>query len=312
MMSVSCLESAYRYCEEVTKKHAKSFYFAAKFLPKQKQPAVFAIYAFCRHVDDEIDEGGDRTESAAAMAVDDWRQRLDAVYGSTGSQTGPESIEDPREKALADVFLAWSDMLAEYPVPKKVPLDLIRGVLMDTYKKRYSDFDELYLYCYHVASTVGLMSSEVLGYSDPAALEYAEKLGVAMQLTNILRDVREDAEMGRIYLPAEELGAFGVSEKQIFDGIADGNFRKLMRFQVDRARSLYGEGEKGIGYLSPDSRFTVLLASRIYARILNEIEALDYDVFSKRAHTTKTQKLLSMPRIWLESKSLQGKPAEAE
>ncbi|REJ78941.1 MAG: phytoene/squalene synthase family protein [Acidobacteria bacterium] len=312
------IESAYRYCESVTRKHAKSFYFAARFLPKVKQPPVFAIYAFCRHVDDEIDEAGFKTEDEAVRSVEEWRTRLDSVYESGEvsradvSNRKEATSQSARDKALEDVFVAWRHMLTEYDVPREIPLDLIRGVLMDTYKKRYATYDEIYDYSYHVASTVGLMTSEILGYSDPKALEYAERMGVGMQLTNILRDVKEDAGMGRIYLPKEDLDEFGVSENQILNGDADRNFKELMEFQVERARSLYEEGEKGIPYLDADSRFTVLLASRIYGRILDEIEGLDYDVFSTRAHTTKAQKLFSMPQIWLESKRMRIEQPYAE
>lgn len=316
-MNDQALRNAYKYCEEVTRLHAKSFYFAAKFLPRTKQVPVFAVYAFCRHVDDEIDESGYETEEQAATAVAEWRSRLDSVYGvSNPNPERPLNDQDgdsqARRRALDDVFLAWKDMLATYPIPQQIPIDLIKGVLMDTYKKRYATFDELYVYCYHVASTVGLMSSEILGYSDAVALKYAEQMGVAMQLTNILRDVKEDAAMGRIYLPAEDLERFGVSEDQILKNRFDENFRGLMQFEIERARELYREGEKGVALLEPDTRFTVLFASRIYSRILDEIEALSYDVFSSRAHTTKTQKLLAMPGIWIESKKLSSDGLEAE
>ena len=148
------------------------------------------------------------------------------------------------------------------------------------------------------------MSSEILGYSDAKALEYAEKLGIGMQLTNILRDVKEDAQIRRIYLPQEDLRRFGVSEKQIFAGEMNEKFAGLMKFQIERARNYYREGEKGIALLEKDSRFTVLLASRIYGKILDEIEKQDYDVFKHRARTTKSQKLSSIPRIWLEARNL--------
>ncbi len=203
-----------------------------------------------------------------------------------------------------NVFLAWQDLLKTYKIPQNLPLELIEGVLMDTKIKRYETFDELYIYCYRVASTVGLMSSEILGYSDKKTLEYAEAMGIGMQLTNILRDVKEDALMNRIYLPQEDLKKFGVSEQQIFDNYFDENFERLMKFQIERARSFYRKGEKGIPLLEKDSRFTVLLAARIYGKILNEIEKQNYNVFVKRAHTSKRQKIFSIPKIWLEAKKL--------
>jgi len=302
------IESAYKYCENVTKIHAKSFYFAAKFLPKPKRRAVYPIYAFCRHVDDAIDEIGDGGESEAVRAVEKWKRKLDQVYaGGKQSAEGAENNEDQNS-----VFTAWSDLLKTYKIPQNLPLELMQGVLMDTHIKRYKTFDELYIYCYRVASTVGLMSSEILGYSDKSALHYAEAMGIAMQLTNILRDVKEDAAMGRIYLPQEDLKRFNVSEKQIFAGEMNENFVEMMKFQITRARDFYRKGEKGIALLEKDSRFTVLLAARIYSRILDEIERQNYDVFSRRASTTFSQKILSLPKIWRAARNLQDNNSATE
>lgn len=293
------IERAYRYCESVTKNHAKSFYFAAKFLPKSKRRAVYPIYAFCRHVDDEIDEIGEGEEIEAVRSVEKWQSNLEEIYRGTTNNERWTTNDGQRL-----VFVAWRDLLRSYKIPEKLPLELVQGVLMDTRVKRYETFDDLYVYCYRVASTVGLMSSEILGYTDAVALRYAEAMGVAMQLTNILRDVREDAAMNRIYLPQEDLRKFEVSEKQIFAGEANENFVKMMRFQIARARGFYREGEKGIGLLEKDSRFTVLLAARIYSRILDEIERQNYDVFARRASTTLAQKIVSLPKIWRAAKKI--------
>lgn len=293
------IKKAYDYCESVTKKHAKSFYFAAKFLPENKRKAVFPIYAFCRHVDDEIDEIGEGNEQKAISVVNDWKIFLEEIYSNDKTKN-----RKPKTEYQKLVFSAWKDLLKNYKIPQNLPLELVEGVLMDTNIKRYETFAELYVYCYRVASTVGLMSSEILGYSDKIALEYAEAMGIAMQLTNILRDVREDAAMGRIYLPQEDLRRFQISEKQIFENKFDENFAEFMKFQIGRARELYAKGEKGIALLEKDSRFTVLLASRIYARILDEIERQNYNIFIKRAHTTKFQKISMMPKIWFESKKM--------
>lgn len=308
------LEKAYRYCESVTRLHAKSFYFAAKFLPRRKQQAVYAIYAFCRHVDDEIDETGEKNEAESIAAVEIWEANLEEVYFSAkreddrergrpgdGEKSEPAHDQTPKTKNQRLVFSAWRDLLKTYRIPRELPLELIKGVTQDTRIKRYQSFDELYVYCYRVASTVGLMSAEVLGYESEKALDEAEALGVAMQLTNILRDVKEDAERGRIYLPQEDLRAFRVSEDQILAGRFDANFAGLMKFEIARAREFYQKGERGIALLERDSRFTVLLASRIYAKILDEIEKQNYDVFIRRAGTTKTQKLLSLPKIWFQA-----------
>lgn len=299
---MSEIEKAYKYCENVTKTHAKSFYFAAKFLPKYKQKAVYPIYAFCRKIDDEIDETVEENQAKAIQAVENWKLKLEKLYSTEKTQIGKS--ENNEDQNL--VLLAWQDVLKIYKIPRELPLELMQGVLMDTHIKRYETFAELYVYCYRVASTVGLMSSEILGYSDARALGFAEAMGIGMQLTNILRDVKEDAQMGRIYLPREDLRAFDVSEEQIFAGEMNENFAALIKFQIERARNYYREGEKGIALLEKDSRFTVLLASRIYGKILDEIEKQDYDVFKRRAHTTKGQKLSSIPRIWLEAKKLKA------
>jgi phytoene synthase len=148
------------------------------------------------------------------------------------------------------------------------------------------------------------MSSEIFGYREAATLEYAEALGIAMQLTNILRDVKEDAAMNRIYLPQEDLRKFGVTQEQIFENKFDTNFAELMKFEIERAREFYQKAERGIPLLEKDTRFTVLLASRIYGRILDEIERQNYDVFSRRAHTTASQKVLSILHIWHQAKRL--------
>lgn len=307
----SQIETAYAYCKGITKTHAKSFYFAVKFLPEEKQRSVYALYALCRQVDDAVDEGGIQSETEAIEIVNLWETELNKIYSKISSSEPPPTEnsnlpakEKPQRIAppSRQVLIAWQDMLAKYKIPQNLPLELMKGVLMDTYIKRYKTFDELYIYCYRVASTVGLMSSEILGYSAPETLDYAEALGIGMQLTNILRDIGEDAEIGRIYLPQEDLAKFGVTEEQIFSKGIDENFIELMKFEIARAREFYRKAEKGIAFLEPDTHFTVLLALRLYGKILNEIERQNYDVFSRRAHTTKTQKIFSIPSIWLESK----------
>lgn len=304
-MNLRELKEAYKYCESVTKEHAKSFYFANKFLPKDKQKAVYALYALCRNVDDEVDEAEVRSEAEAIRAVEIWQAKLNEVYeGKIQHSTFKIQSSEPEILNSELVFIAWEDMLRQHEIPQQIPLDLMKGVLMDTHKNRYETFEELYIYCYRVASTVGLMSSEILGYSDKSALEFAEALGIAMQLTNILRDVKEDAEMNRIYLPQEDLKKFCVSEDQIFANKIDENFIEMMKFQIERAKHFYKKGEKGIPLLEKDARFCVLLASRIYGQILNEIEKQNFNIFKQRAFTTKSQKLLSVPKIWREARNL--------
>ncbi len=293
------LEKAYAYCESVTREHAKSFYFSAKFLPKAKQRPIYALYALCRHVDDEVDEAEVDSEVAAIKAVERWQDKLEDVYRGQRSAVGSQ------QKEQSQILLAWSDLLKTYPIKQELPLELMKGVLMDTHTNRYETFDELYVYCYRVASVVGLMSSEIFGYEGgQTTLDYAEALGIAMQLTNILRDVKEDAAMNRIYLPTEDLRRFNISEDDIFAGKFDDNFVEMMKFQISRARDYYAEAEKGIPFLSKETRFCVLLAARIYGKILDKIEQQNYNVFKSRVHTTKMQKIFSIPRIWFQSKKL--------
>ncbi len=280
---------AYRYCKQTTRVHAKSFYFCAHFLPREKQRAIYAMYALCRHVDDEVDEAGVHDEDGARAAVERWRVELDEIYRGGAAHT--------------PVLVAWRDMLTRYRIAQQLPLELMRGVLMDIYQKRYESWAELRVYCYRVASVVGLMSSEIFGYREPATLRYAEALGLAMQLTNILRDVGEDLAIGRIYLPQEDLRRFGVTEEMLRRGEVSPEFCALMRFEIARARDFYREAEQGIPLLERDARFTVLLAARLYARILDEIERADFDVFTRRAHLTLVGKLRAAPRVWREARA---------
>lgn len=288
-MDRKIIDEAYNYCEAVTRRHAKSFYFAARFLPADKRRAIYPIYAFCRHVDDVVDEADGHEDRSPRDEVAVWESRLRSVFRGEDSEQLPEPTHQDQ------VFIAFRDVIGRFRFDENLSLELIRGVVQDTEINRYETFDDLYRYCFRVASTVGLMSAEILGYSDSVALEHAEALGVAMQLTNIARDVSEDAARNRIYLPQEELERFGVSEAQILERRFDDRFRDLMKFQVARAREYYRRGNAGIGYLSRDSRFTVDLASTIYERILTEIERLDCNVFLGRAHTNLVAKLLCVP-----------------
>ncbi len=284
------LRAAYKFCRRTAREHAKSFYFSAQFLPREKRKAIYAVYALCRHVDDAVDHHEIEDAEGARETIAAWQRDLNRVYR--------------RESVDAPVLLAWSDMLNSYPIKQELPLELMRGVLMDTYIARYETWDELRVYCYRVASVVGLMVTEIFGYTRPETLRYAESLGLAMQLTNILRDVGEDARIGRIYLPLEDLRRFGVAEAELLRAEVSDRFVELMKFEIARARAFYREAERGICLLNPEARFTVLLAARLYARILDAIEANAYDVFTRRAHLTFAGKLRLAPRIWREARHL--------
>ena len=308
------LAEAYEFCRAVTRRHAKSFYFAAKLLPHKKQPAIFAVYALCRTIDDTVDEAAINTEKAAFAAIENWKKWLDEVYQKNDNKIEKrlDVTSDSRLLTLDSRLLsvAWRDLLQTYKIDKNLPLELMTGVAQDTYINRYENFADLYIYCYRVASTVGLMSSEIFGYEKQATLGYAEALGVAMQLTNVLRDIAADALMNRIYLPQEDLRRFEVPEEQIFAGKINENFVELMKFQIGRAREFYQKAEPGIALLDRGARLSVLFAARVYGRILDEIERRDYDVFSGRAHTTKRQKLFAVPRIWLDARRMDTKNFE--
>jgi 15-cis-phytoene synthase len=286
------IEEAYEYCRQVSWKHAKTFYFATHFLPSDKRRAVHGVYALCRYVDDLVDrsEEGRKslTKDKIITLVEKWRTDIDECYDGA-------ILEHP-------IMVAWYDTLQRYGIPKNLPLELIDGVCMDLKQSRYDTFDELYVYCYKVASVVGLMTSEIFGYRNEAALKHAIELGIAMQLTNILRDVGEDAQKGRLYLPKEDLARFQYSEDELFAGIMNDKFTHLMQFQIERARQFYQTSKKGISLLSPDSQMAVQISHANYGKILRQIEKNNYDVFTRRAFVSAPRKLFSVPSVWLNMK----------
>ncbi|MDZ7773950.1 MAG: squalene/phytoene synthase family protein [Balneolaceae bacterium] len=283
------LQEAYAQCREITRTHAKTFYMATRFLPNDKQRGIFALYALCRYVDDLVDEAEDLVSrrqldrEGIRRSMEEWKRRLEAACLG-GACDHP-------------ILRAFSHTLNTFHIPLELPLQLIEGVGMDLYKRRYETFGELYGYAYKVASVVGLMTCEIFGYRTPEALDHAEELGIAMQLTNILRDVGEDLRRDRIYLPAEELRRFGVTEKQLLWGRMDGNFRELMRFQIDRARRYYARSDLGVPMLEPGTRLPVYLARYNYSRILDKIEENGYRVFDRRAYLNATEKLAVLPGV---------------
>ncbi len=282
---------AYEYCRAITRTHAKSFYFCAQTLPYRKRLPIYAIYALCRHIDDLVDTTRNASREELTGKVEEWAEALRRVY-------------DGRTFPAHPILVAWADSLKSFPIRYENALDLMRGCLTDLDEKdvRFGTFDELYVYAYRVASLVGLMSSEIFGYTDDSALQYAEALGIAFQLTNILRDVGEDARRNRIYIPIEDLRRFGCTEDDVLRGGLTPNFIELLKFQIRRARDYYREADKGIAMLSPDSRFTVYLSSRIYGGILEDIERHGYDVFSRRAHVSTIRKVANFPKLWAEAK----------
>lgn len=264
---------------------------ATRFLPNEKQRSIFAIYGLCRYLDNLVDETIDLVsyEDINVGEVDqkllEFKKQLTDIYN--GKHTS-----DP-------ILIAFSDTLKKYHIPIDLPFLLIEGVRTDLVKNRFKNFQEVYEYSYKVASVVGLMTSRVFGYTHESALEYAIDLGIAMQLTNILRDVGEDLDRDRIYLPQDEMNEYGVTEDALFDGLIDEKFIKLMEFQIRRARNYYERADKGIRMLSRDSRLPVYLARYNYGRILDKIEENNYDVFSRRAYLNKFEKFTILPRIFV-------------
>ncbi len=267
---------------------------ATRFLPNQKQRGIFAIYALCRFIDDLVDEAdhsGQENKPALkeiSRELDKWKEKLFNLYRGV-------NYDNP-------ILIAYADVLRKYDISEILPLSLMEGVCSDLYKDRYQTFDELYNYSYKVASVVGLMTSEVFGYDEPRALDYAVDLGIAMQITNILRDIGEDLKQNRIYLPQEDLQRFSISEQDLFDHQLNDSFKKMMQFQIARARQFYEKSKKGIALLDKDSRLPVYLAYYNYSGILKAIEANDYNVFTRRAYLGTVKKVSIVPRIVYHSK----------
>ena len=278
------LTAAYRYCAALTAEHSRSFHLASALLPSEKREAARALYAFCRVSDDTVDENG----ADAATHLDVWRTRA----------------LEPHPVAGDPVALAWADTRARYQIPLKYAEQLLDGVERDLEQTRYKTFDQLAAYSYGVASTVGLMSMHIIGFQGEAAVPYAVKLGVALQMTNILRDVAGDWRAGRVYLPQDELAAFNLSEDDLATGRVDDRWRDFMRFQIARNRRLYEEAWPGIGFLTADGRMAIAAAAGVYRAILDDIEAHDYDIFSRRAYVSTWGKLRRLPRLWWRSRSL--------
>jgi phytoene synthase len=294
------LEESYEYCRQITAKYSKTFYLGTLLMPKEKRCAIWAIYVWCRRTDELVD--GPQAKFTTPETLDLWEQQLESVFNG-------QAIDDP------DVALV--DTLQRFPMDIQPFRDMIAGQRMDLYRSRYETFEELKLYCYRVAGTVGLMSSAVLGvdnshrnapwYRDQPVYipeEEAIALGIANQLTNILRDVGEDRERGRIYLPLEDLDLFNYSETDLFKGTIDERWRNLMKFQIKRARKYYNQAECGIRDLNRDCRWPVWSALMLYQGILDVIERNQYDVFNTRAFVPTPEKVFSLPIAWLRAQAL--------
>ena len=272
---------SYSFCERLTRREAKNFYFAFRLLPAAQRRALCALYAFLRVADDLADMPGATAVKRCRLA--EWREQFhDALAG-----------HDPHP-----LHPALRHTVTRYRLPPAYLEAVLDGVEMDLDTVHFATFADLYPYCYRVASAVGLACIHVWGFRDERALVHAESAGVAFQLTNILRDLGEDARRGRIYLPREDLDRFGYTEDDLRHGVHDERFRALMRFEVDRARAYYCEGERLAPLLPSAGRAVFLVMLRTYRGLLDAIEERDYDVFRERVRIGKLHKL------WLACRSL--------
>jgi phytoene synthase len=292
------LDRSYADAERVTATWARSFYFASRFVPPAKRRAIFALYDYCRYADNLVDLRGDRP-------VPEVRHQL-ALLGATvrALHAGAEA-EHPR-------WLALGDTLRRHPVPLQPLLELLDGVATDLAPVEMKTFSDLERYSYQVAGVVGLMLGPVLGAERKGFDAYGVRLGIAMQLTNVLRDIGEDLSEGRIYLPADELAAFGLDRAALERRVVTPEFRRFMAFQIRRARQHFAAGDAVVDLFPQDgSRMTVRLMQRTYAGILDAIERQDYDVFRLRAHVSSPRKLAILGRVlWREYAPLGGVPRE--
>jgi phytoene synthase len=289
-MSVSVSDS-YQYCAHLSRTRAKNFYYSFLCLPPQKRLSMCAIYAFMRYSDDLSDDESNVPTDRTAQ-IDQWRAAFRrAMSGDYG---------DSR------VWPAFHDTVKRYQIPERYFEELIDGMVMDLEPRRYERWEDTYGYCYHVASVVGLVCIHVWGFKDPSALELAEANGIAFQLTNILRDLREDAQMGRVYLPQEDLRRFGYTEAELAAGTENEAFRALMRFEVDRAREYYDRAAPLTALLEPDSRPCYEAMRAIYRGILEQIVAANFGVLSHRAKVPTWRKVSIAATAWLQAQRIRA------
>jgi 15-cis-phytoene synthase len=272
--STSQIEDSYRYCERVARKRAKNFYYSFLLLDRQRRLAMCAVYAFMRYCDDLSDDVGlaNRKE-----AISQWSRDLEAAL-ATGNSADPNPL-----------WPGFLDTVRRYRIPHQYFFDMIEGVSSDLEPRRLANFDDLYAYCYRVASVVGLTIVHIFGFEDPRALVLAEKCGIAFQLTNILRDINEDLGLDRVYLPEDEISRFGLRPQGPWRQTPQ--FEDFMRFQVKRARQYYDESRPLIGLVSRETRSSMWALIEIYRRLLDRIEETGYRVLEQRVALSTMEKV---------------------
>ena len=270
------------YCQQKAAQSGSSFYYSFLFLPPNRRRAITALYAFCREVDDVVDECQDPHIAATKLAW--WRQEVAKLYAG--------KPEHPVTQALLPA-------VAEFSLPQEQMLEIIDGMEMDLQQSRYLDFKALSLYCYRVASVVGLLAAEIFGYQDRKTQKYAHDLGIAFQLTNIIRDVGEDARRGRIYLPIDELQRFEVTAADILNARYSDNFRQLMEFQIERAEQYYVQALNELPVSDRKAQRPGLMMAGIYRTLLEEIKRDGCQVLTQRTSLTPVRKLWIAWRTWI-------------
>jgi squalene synthase HpnC len=289
--------SSYEHCHRIARASHSNFYYAFFLLPKPKRDGLAALYAFMRLIDDVSDEVQDLAAKQRALAR--WRTALDqAITGEEQVFDGNAAMASPATalSGAAEVLPALVDTMRRYNVPTRYLHDLISGAEMDLTIRCYPTFERLREYCYRVAGTVGLTCTHVFGFGEARALDLAEKLGLAFQLTNVIRDIREDYNLGRVYLPAEDLARYGVSPEDFSREEATLGIHELLRFESDRAWQLYEEGSALLGLIEPDSRGALWLLVHTYSALLGRIEGLDFAVFGEKIRLSKAQKMVFMAK----------------
>ena len=295
--SAMSVADSYEYCHDIARAAHSNFYYAFFLLPKPKRDALAALYAFMRLIDDVSDEGQNLAAKQRGLAR--WRTALDQVI------TGQEQVLDGNAAVVSpvatlqgaeEILPALVDTMQRYNMPARYLHDLISGAEMDLTVRFYPTFDRLREYCYRVAGTVGLTCTHVFGFRDARALDLAEKLGLAFQLTNIIRDVHEDHKLGRVYLPEEDLARYGVSVEDFGRDEATLGMRELLRSEADRAWQLYEEGSALLGLIDEDSRGALWLLVHTYSALLGRIEALDFAVFGEKIRLSKAEKMIFMAK----------------
>jgi squalene synthase HpnC len=287
------LEDSYSECHRIARASRSNFYAAFFLLPDSKRDALAALYAFMRLVDDVADEGSDLAAKQRGLAK--WRAALDqAVTGEAQLFDGNAAVAPPAASlgAATVILPALVDTMQRYKMPARYLHDLISGAEMDLTVRAYPTFERFREYCYRVAGTVGLTCTHVFGFRDARALDLAEKLGLAFQLTNIIRDVHEDYKLGRVYIPEEDLMRYGVSPQDFGRGEATLGVRELLRFESERAWQLYEEGSALLGLIDEDSRGALWLLVHTYSALLGRIESLDFAVFGERVRLSKAEKMM--------------------